>query len=135
MQAIKLTETIAVSGQISPDQVAGIAAAGFRVLVNNRPDGEEPGQPGSAQIGAAALAAGLEYHHLPVTALDFPGPGVAQMAALLDDASRPVYAFCRSGTRCANLWVATREAQSRQEAAALARAAGFDLGMAARCGA
>jgi uncharacterized protein (TIGR01244 family) len=132
MQAIKLTETIAVSGQISLDQVAGIAAAGFRVLVNNRPDGEEPGQPGSAQIEAAALAAGLEYHHLPVTALDFPGPGVAQMATLFDDESRPLFAFCRSGTRCANLWVATRGSQARQEAAALARASGFDLGMAAR---
>ena len=132
MNAVKLTETIAVAGQISPEQVAEIAAAGYQVLVNNRPDGEEPGQPASAQFEAAARAAGLEYHYLPVTAANFPGPDAAQMARLFDDASRPLFAFCRSGTRCTNLWVATRAAGERQQAAELARALGYDLGMAAR---
>lgn len=132
MNMVKLTETIAVAGQLSPAQVPQIAAAGYKVLVNNRPDGEEPGQPASAQIAEAARAAGLEYHHLPVTALDFPGPGVAQMARLFDDASRPLFAFCRSGTRCTNLWVATRAAGARQQAEERARALGYDLSMAAR---
>lgn len=132
MNAVKLSETVAVAGQISPAHVAGIAEAGYRVLVNNRPDGEEAGQPDSALIEAAALAAGIEYHHLPVTALDFPGPDVAQMASLLDDESRPVFAFCRTGTRCANLWVVTRAGDVRQQAAEQARKSGYDLGMAAR---
>jgi uncharacterized protein (TIGR01244 family) len=132
MNAVKLTETVAVAGQISPAHVAGIAEAGYRVLVNNRPDGEEAGQPDSAGIEAAALAAGLEYYHLPVTALNFPGPDVAQMAGLFDDESRPVFAFCRTGTRCANLWVATRAGAARQQAAEQARKLGYDLGMAAR---
>ena len=56
MKASKLTDTIAVAGQVSPAQVAQIAEAGFKVLVNNRPDGEEAGQPASAQIEAAAVA-------------------------------------------------------------------------------
>jgi uncharacterized protein (TIGR01244 family) len=132
MKAFKLTDTIAVAGQISPAEVVHIATAGYKVLVNNRPDGEEPGQPGSAQLEAAALAAGLEYHHLPVTAMDFPGPGAALMAELFDNETRPLFAFCRSGTRCANLWVATRPGAARQEAVATASALGFDLGMAAR---
>jgi uncharacterized protein (TIGR01244 family) len=68
MNVIQLTETIGVAGQIGVEQVPAIVAAGYKVLVNNRPDGEDPGQPGSADIQAAALAAGLEYHHLPVTA-------------------------------------------------------------------
>ena len=105
---------------------------GYKVLVNNRPDGEDPGQPGSAEIQAAAIAAGLEYHHLPVTAMNFPGPDVARMAQLFADESRPLLAFCRSGTRCANLWVATRPGADRALAEARARALGYDLGMAAR---
>ena len=132
MNAAQLTDSIAVAGQVTPAQVAEIAEAGFKVLVNNRPDGEEPGQPTSAQIEAAAVDAGLEYVHLPVTAMDFPGPGAAQMATLFDDEARPVFAFCRTGTRCTNLWVATRSQEARQAAIQRAQALGFDLGMAAR---
>jgi uncharacterized protein (TIGR01244 family) len=132
MKTLKITDTIAVSGQISPAQVAELAEAGFKVLVNNRPDGEEAGQPGSAEIEAAAISVGLEYHHLPVTAMDFPGPDAARMATLFDDESRPVFAFCRTGTRSANLWVVTRPAEEQQKALARAQALGFDLGMAAR---
>jgi len=132
MNAMKLTDNVAVSGQISPTHVASIASQGFRVIVNNRPDGEDPGQPDSAQIEAAALAAGLEYYHLPVTGMNFPGPDLAQMATLFNDESRPLFAFCRTGTRCANLWVVTRQEGERQEAAAHARKLGYDLGMAER---
>ncbi len=132
MQAYKLTENLAVCGQISPAAVAEIAAAGFKVLINNRPDGEEPGQPSSADIQAAAEAAGLEYHHMPVTAMSFPGDQFAEMTRLFDDAGRPAFAFCRTGTRCANLWVASREEEQRQAAAQLAGKIGFDLSMAAR---
>lgn len=132
MKAVKLSATIAVSEQILPAHVAEIAAAGYQVLINNRPDGESPDQPSSAEIAAAAEQAGLEYHYLPVTAMNFPGPGIEQMADLLDDRDRPVFAFCRSGTRCANLWVATRESDAREHAGVTARSQGFDLGMASR---
>jgi uncharacterized protein (TIGR01244 family) len=129
---MKLTDTIAVAGQINAEQVREIAAAGFRVLVNNRPDGEDAGQPSGAEIEAAALAAGLEYHHLPVTGMNFPGPDVERMAQLLDDSARPVFAFCRTGTRCTNLWVVTREEGAREQAIRHARDLGFDVSMAAR---
>lgn len=132
MSYVKLTESIAVAGQIRAEQVAQIAAAGYRVLINNRPDGEEPGQPSTADIEAAALASGLEYYHLPVTAMNFPGPDVEEMANLLADQSKPVFAFCRSGTRCANLWVATRDADEWEQAMQHARGLGFDLSMAQR---
>lgn len=132
MNTYKLTDTIAVSGQITTDMVPQIAAAGYKVLVNNRPDGEEHGQPNSAEIAAAAQQAGLEYVHLPVTAMNFPGSGAQQMADLFDDEQRPVFAFCRSGTRCTNLWVVTREQDQQDNAAAHARGIGFDLSMAAR---
>jgi len=133
MRIVKLTDTVAVSEQITPMDVAEIAAAGYRVLINNRPDGEVPGQPHNAEIEAAARAAGLEYHYLPVTAIDFPGPGFGKMTDLLDDDSRPVLAFCRSGTRCANLWVASRGNHERDWARAVAGRLGFDLGMSRHC--
>ena len=132
MNSYKLTDTLAVSGQISTEIVDDIAAAGYKVLLNNRPDGEEVGQPTSAEIAEAAEAAGLEYHHIPVTAMNFPGDHLEQMADLFDDAERPVFAFCRTGTRCTNLWVLSREPQQREQAVGHARGIGFDLSMAAR---
>ena len=132
MNIVKLSETVAVSGQISPEDVAAIAAQGYRVLINNRPDGEEQNQPGSATIEAAARAVGIDYHHLPVTAQSFPGAGFDAMSDLLDDPDRPVLAFCRTGTRCANLWVAGCDASRRAQAFAAAAQHGFDLVMAAR---
>ena len=132
MNIVKLSETVAVSAQIQPEDVAAIAEAGYKVLINNRPDGEEPGQPANADIAAAAEAAGLEYHFMPINALNFPGPDFEQMCDLLDDPDRPVLAFCRTGTRCTNLWVASREEGARQEAAREAQQKGYDLGMVAR---
>ena len=131
MKIVQINECLGVSAQISADDVTAIAAAGYKVLINNRPEREEDGQPSGADIAAAAAAAGLEYHHMPVTAGDFPGADFNAMTELLDDSERPVLAFCRSGTRCANLWVASRASEEREAAAALAQQQGFDLGMAA----
>jgi len=130
MKIVKLADRLAVAGQIAPDDVAGIAAQGYRVLINNRPDGEEASQPAGSAIAAAAAAAGMEYHYLPVTHADFPGPGFDAMCALLRDDSRPVFAFCRSGTRCANLWVASLPESRRPEGMQSAGEQGFDLKMA-----
>ena len=132
MNIVKLTGSLAVSAQITPADVAEIAAAGYKVLINNRPDDEEGAQPGGAAIASAARAAGLEYHHMPVTAMSFPGADLDAMSDLLDDPARPVFAFCRTGTRCANLWVAGREESAREEAMRVASQRGFDLGMAAK---
>jgi uncharacterized protein (TIGR01244 family) len=130
MNIVKLTENLAVSAQISLDDVAQIAAAGYKVLINNRPDGEDSHQPAGALIATAAEAAGMEYHHIPITAASFPGPDLEAITALFDDPSRPVLAFCRSGTRCANLWVAGVADSDLAGAMKVASQCGFDLGMA-----
>ena len=129
MNIVKLSEHVAVAGQITPESVDAIAAAGYKVLINNRPDGEEGNQPANADIAAAAAAAGLEYHYMPITGLNFPGPDFDLMSDLLDDAARPVLAFCRTGTRCTNLWVASRDPGSREQARMHARQLGYDLGL------
>ena len=130
MNIVKLTENLAVSAQISLDDLEQIAAAGYKVLINNRPDGEDSHQPVGALIATAAEAAGMEYHHIPITAASFPGPDLEAITALFDDPSRPVLAFCRSGTRCANLWVAGVADSDLAGAMKVASQCGFDLGMA-----
>lgn len=129
MKIIKLSDSVSVSEQIVASDVAEIAAAGFKVIVNNRPDGEVADQPTSDEIAEAAQAAGLSYYHLPITAANYPGPDVVQMASLLDNTEQPVLAFCRTGTRSANLWVSTREGDALDNAVNHARALGYDLAM------
>jgi uncharacterized protein (TIGR01244 family) len=121
----QLDSTTFVSGQIAPEE---IAALGMAMIVNNRPDGEEPGQPSSASIAAAAQAAGVDYRHIPVAG-GMSLPQVAQMADALAEAKGPVLAFCRSGTRSTYLWALAR-ARLGDDADALsekAAAAGYDL--------
>lgn len=103
------------------------AAQGIRLIVNNRPDGEEAGQPLSAEIEAAARAAGLDYRHIPVAG-GFAPERVQAMAEALEQG--PVLAFCRSGTRSTFLWALARAARGAPsaETVAAAAAAGYDLG-------
>jgi uncharacterized protein (TIGR01244 family) len=62
----RVTDDFTTAPQISIADVAEAARQGFRTVINNRPDDEEPGQPSSAEIEAAARAAGLAYFHIPV---------------------------------------------------------------------
>ena len=98
---------VCVASQLTPDAMAEAARAGFRAVVNNRPDFEEgPRQPTSAQIETAARAAGLEYRFLPVDS-GYQSPSeIAAMGVLLKDLPRPLLMFCRSGTRSARLFQA-----------------------------
>ncbi len=84
--------------------MAEAAAAGFRSVINNRPDFEGgPSQPTSASIEAAALAAGLRYEWLPVSPALQTADEIARFASLLDSMPKPILAFCRTGTRSGNL--------------------------------
>jgi uncharacterized protein (TIGR01244 family) len=129
---VKLSETVAAAPQLHPSDMSEVAAAGYRVVVNNRPDGEALDQPTSAEMAAAAEAAGLEYHYYPLNAFNYPGETPSAMAALFDDASRPVLAFCRSGTRSTNLWITTRSGEAQAVARQHAQRLGFDVSMSQR---
>ena len=125
---IRLTETVAVAGQIAPEDIATAARQGFSTVVNNRPDGEEFDQPACAAMRAAAAAAGLDYAAIPV-AHGFTREQVTAMAAVLDAATGPVLAFCRSGTRSTNLWALAEASRGGDAAAIVAAAArgGYDV--------
>jgi uncharacterized protein (TIGR01244 family) len=124
----QLDDHMLVSGQIAPADVAEAAAQGVTMIVNNRPDGEIPGQPTSAQIEAAAAAAGLGYRHIPVAG-GFSPPQVEEMADAISASEGKVLAFCASGRRSTYLWALAR-AQAGDDAEELigkACAAGYDL--------
>ncbi|KQW43719.1 MULTISPECIES: TIGR01244 family sulfur transferase [unclassified Roseateles] len=100
-----LTPDICVAPQLTPEAMAEAAAMGFRAVVNNRPDFEHgPDQPTSAAIEAAAVAAGMEYRHLPVAGGYQSPQQIAAFADLLAELPRPLLVFCRSGARSANLF-------------------------------
>lgn len=124
----RLDDSFAVSPQIAPDDVAALKASGFALVINNRPDGEEAGQPSGAQIEAAARAEGLAYRAIPVVG-GFSPEQVDDMAEALASAGGPVFAFCRSGTRSTLLWSLARASQGTDPAriAAAAAGAGYDI--------
>jgi len=129
VKIVRITPDVAVSEQIAPEDVAAIAAAGYKVLINNRPDGEAPGQPPSAAFAAAAAQHGMSYVYYPVSGMSFPGPDLAQLATAFASDRGPALAFCRSGTRSINLWLATRPTEEWPEAVRVARSLGYDLSM------
>ena len=126
----QLTPNLYVSPQISVDQVEEAKALGITVIINNRPDDEEPGQTSGAAVEAAAKAAGIAYAAVPVAHGGFAPWQLDGMAAALDKAGEgKALAYCRSGTRSTLLWALTR-ARAGDHPAMLtekAEAAGYDL--------
>lgn len=126
----RIDDSISVAPQLGEGDFAEIAARGFTTVVNNRPDGEEPGQLTAAQGAALARQAGLDYVHVPVTTQGMGPADVQDFADALAAAKGPVLAHCRSGTRSTILWAmaaAKGGKLSPDEILRMARAAGYDL--------
>jgi uncharacterized protein (TIGR01244 family) len=126
---IKVTDNFAVTPQITLADIEQAAAQGFRLVINNRPDGEEPGQPTSVQMQAAAQAAGVNYLHIPVVGGPTPDQ-VEQVHLAVQDTEGPVLAFCRSGTRSIVTWSigqALSDERTPEELITLGAKAGYDL--------
>lgn len=96
---------LSITPQLAPEDMAAVAEAGFRTVINNRPDFEGgAAQPTSAQLERAARAHGLEYRHLPVPPSGHSDEDARTMAQLVDGLPKPVVAFCRTGKRAAALY-------------------------------
>lgn len=105
MQVNQLSPDFCAAPQLDPGVMPAVAQAGFKSVINNRPDHEGgPSQPTSAEMQAAALAAGLEYAYLPVAPAMQTPEEIAQFAELLKTMPKPILAFCRSGTRVGKLY-------------------------------
>lgn len=106
MNSKQLTPEFSASPQIRPADILTIADQGFRAIICNRPDDEEPDQPTAAEIRAAAEQAGLGFAHVPVISQDVSTADAHKMAEALAGLPRPVLAYCRSGARSEAMWKA-----------------------------
>lgn len=126
----RLDEKLWVSGQIAPQEVAALKEKGVTMLVNNRPDGEEPGQPLAADIEAAAEAAGIPYRFHPIQRGIGPAHVEAMQEAMRAAGDGALLAFCRSGTRSAMAAALAlrEEGASSEDVESRLSEAGFDPG-------
>lgn len=126
----QVTETFAVAAQLTAEDIREAAANGVRLIVNNRPDDEEPGQPSSRALADAARDAGVDYLHLPVRGAPTRDQ-VDGMTTALATAPGPSIAFCRSGMRSIFTWGIGQQLSgrmTREEVVEAASRAGYDLG-------
>ena len=127
---VKIDETLSFTGQITPSEVAEIAKAGYAAIINNRPDGEEPGQPTKEAVEAEAKKHGIDYRYIPVTTSTITYKDVAAFHNALLRGPKPVLVHCRSGARSYVLYALTRvffDGESPLMLAADAAKKGFDL--------
>lgn len=107
-ELISLAPGFSVTGRLDRADIEALAEAGVRTIINNRPDGEDPGQLPAAEARKLADAKGIAYHHIPITAASLSRGDVDAFAATLRAAAGPIVAHCRSGTRSTLLWALTR---------------------------
>lgn len=125
----RLTENVLVSPQLALEDIAAAAALGVTLIVNNRPDGEDPDAPQGDAIADAAAAAGLNYVAIPIGHSGFSEPQVDAMIRALDQAEGPILAYCRSGTRSTLLWAlaSAKQGEDPESIARTAAEAGYDV--------
>ena len=124
----QVTDSFAVAPQISEDDVAEIAAAGFKTIIANRPDGEGGiDQPRMGAIRTKAEELGLTFVAIPFSGA--PTPDILErIGAALAEAPAPVLAYCRTGTRSITAWALTHGGQGAADDIIQAGAnAGYDL--------
>ncbi|QKV17591.1 TIGR01244 family sulfur transferase [Oricola thermophila] len=124
-----LDEKVAVCAQIAPHHMEELARAGFRTVVCNRPDGEDPGQPTFDEIAAAARAAGLTVTFQPITSANMNMDSARAFADAVGGSDGPVFAYCRTGTRCTMLWTMAGilAGKPKDELRDAAARAGYDM--------
>ncbi len=128
MEVKKITEQLSVSPQVKTTDLWEIANLGFRSVICNRPDGEAADQPTFDEIEAAAKTAGLEIRYLPIVAGKVSDQDTADFSKAMEELPKPVFAYCRTGTRSATLW-SLSQAKSLPVSEILLRtkAAGYDM--------
>lgn len=124
-----LTDAYSVAPQISLDDVAEAKIRGFALIINNRPDGEDPAAVQGDEMARACAAEGIAYAAVPISHSGFSHAQLDAFDTLFSGATGPVLAYCRSGTRSTHLWALAR-ARAGDDLDAICNAAargGYDL--------
>ncbi len=128
--AHRLDDKTLIDGQIVPADIEALKGEGVTMIVNNRPDGEDDGQPTSAEIEAAARDAGIDYRHVPIARGMGPADVEAMRGAMNDARDGRLFAYCRTGNRSALAWAVAKseDGTSRADLEKCVGEAGFNLG-------
>jgi uncharacterized protein (TIGR01244 family) len=126
---MELAPGLAAAGALSRADIEALAASGVKTIVNNRPDGEDPGQLPAAEARRLCVAHGIAYHHIPFVGATLSRADIDAFDAVLKSAPQPVVAHCRSGTRSTMIWALTRIRQGEDPATLVALGArnGVDI--------
>ncbi len=128
MELKRISDHVSVATQISLEDIPALKAAGFTTIINNRPDGEAYDQAPSADVEAAARAAGLDFHFIPLGRDGVSDEMIEQERAALEGSAGPVLCYCRSGTRSTTLWALSQAGTlPADEIVHLAAGAGYDI--------
>jgi sulfide:quinone oxidoreductase len=128
MELHKITDDLFVSGQIDAAVIPFLAAQGIHTIICNRPDGEAPGQPTFESVEKAASAHGINVVYQPVQSSAISDADVAAFGKVLEELPAPVFAYCRSGTRCTVLWSLSQAGKLPiQDILLKAMRAGYDM--------
>ena len=124
-----IDQIISVSEQIKPEDVHSIAAAGFKSIICNRPDGEAADQPVFAEIEAVAKSIGLVVIYQPIISGKVGDEDAKAFGNLIDTLPKPIFAYCRTGTRSTTLWSLSEGARGRSlpDIIEKTKAAGYDM--------
>jgi uncharacterized protein (TIGR01244 family) len=117
---MELAPGLTAAGALTRDNIEALADAGTKVIVNNRPDGEDPGQITADEARELCAAHGIAYHHIPFVAATLTKADIDAFAAVLKNATGPMVAHCRSGTRSTMIWALTRIREGADPAALVA---------------
>lgn len=126
---MELAPGLTAAGALGAADIEALAAAGVKTIINNRPDGEDPGQLSADEARRLAAAHGIAYHHIPFVAATLTRADIDAFDAVLKSAPHPVVAHCRSGTRSTMIWALTRMREGADPAALVALGArnGVDI--------
>jgi sulfide:quinone oxidoreductase len=123
-----INKKVSVAPQIKAPDMAAIAKAGFKTIINNRPDNEQKWQPKSAHLKKAAQKHGLAYYDIPIVGNNISATDMAAFDDILKLETGPALAFCRTGTRSINLWALSQAGKMpTDEILSAAQENGYDL--------
>ena len=128
MMLNKIIDDYVVSDQISEEDVEKLKNAGFKTIFCNRPDNEEQNQITVKSIQDKVIKSGLNFVHQPVIGGQISQNDIDQFSDYYDEAEKPIFAYCRTGTRSSMLWALSESGKRPiDEILKLTSAAGYNL--------
>ncbi|WP_375616326.1 TIGR01244 family sulfur transferase [Bartonella sp. AP58NXGY] len=104
MNLQQIEPDIFISAQISIENIKTLAQAGFKTIICNRPDHEDPHQPDFLSIKTIANEYGIKAYHIPISPPTIEKSAVEAMQTILKTASLPLLAYCHHGARSLHLY-------------------------------